>query len=191
MGMAAAPLSLGAAGLNAYGEIRKGQTEAGNLRRAGFGDLLSGFVDSGRMKLAAAAGELQAAQTNRYLINRANDQLANIDAVMATEGGADAGSPSQYAVRNRAEALMDQQRTTEVGSMKMQADTDRLASSLYMMSGISAYNQANANAGRAAMNGWLGAAGGFMKALGGLGGGDNSGSNADLAEKLKALNFGF
>jgi hypothetical protein len=167
MGQAAAPLSLASTGLSMAGSITAGNTAAENAHTQGMNNFLSAFLSSKQAELAASIGDLKAVQTNTFLLDRANSQLANIDAVMANTNTAD-DSPSNWAVRNRAEQLMTENRTTTVGNIQMQADADRNAAQLYMMSGLRAMDVANSNAEADRMNGYLSAAGTLAKGMSGL-----------------------
>jgi len=167
MGSAASPLSLAATGLSAVGQISAGNTAANNAKTQGMNGLMSGFLASEDAQLAADVGRLKANQTNTFLLDRLNSQLSTADAIMGGTG-ATSDSPSNWAVRNRAEKVSNDYRTTQVGDINMQASADQNAAQLYMMSGLRAMDIANGNAAADRTNGLLAAGGTLLKGISGV-----------------------
>lgn len=164
---AAAPLSLAATGLSAGGSIMSGITGASNARAQGRSQFLSSLYSATQAELAAEMGELKATQTDTYMRNQMGGALANIDAVLANTNTQD-NSPSNWAVRNRAQEQGDEARVQRVSNIQLQAKADRNASILYMMSGMNAMSIANSNANAAMTNGILGAGGKLLSGLSGI-----------------------
>ena len=167
MGAAAAPLSIAATGLSVLGSVAQGNTAASNARSQGQSDMLSRFYDAQQMQLAAQVGELRATQTDNAMRENMNNAMANIDAVQALNGATD-NSPSNWAVRNRYEYEADRARNQATSNLRMQADAQRNAANLYMLSGVGAMNAANSNASALQTNGLLGGAGALFKGLSGV-----------------------
>lgn len=106
MGAAAAPLSLAATGLSALGSYSSGRTAAGNARQAGQESWLSAFYSAQQAEAAAMAGQIKASETDRFMRDRTQGALGNIDAVLALTGKTD-DSPTSWALKNRFEYLSD------------------------------------------------------------------------------------
>jgi len=167
MGAAAAPLSIAATGLSAFGSIASGNTAAQNAQANGQSQLFSSFYSAQQAQLAAQVGELRATQTDTYMRENTNNALANIDAVQALGGEAD-NSPSNWAVRNRYEYEADRSRNQQTANLRLQSQAQQNAAQLYMLSGLNAMNAANSNASNLQTNGLLGGAGALFHGLAGV-----------------------
>jgi len=160
-------LSAVSTGLSAFGSISEGQTKAANIRQQGEDKFLSSLYSSEQATLAAQVGDLKATQTDNYLRDQTQGQLANNYAELATTNTSD-NSPTSWAVKNRFEQQADDTRTTATGNLRFQAQADRNAALLYMFSGYKAKQEAESNAQAAETSGFLGAAGGLLKGLSGI-----------------------
>ncbi|SNB53928.1 hypothetical protein SAMN05414138_1028 [Rhodoplanes sp. JGI PP 4-B12] len=123
-GGAAAGLSLGAIGLQAYGDYTKAEgIAAGDTFKAE------------ELQRAAEYGELKATQTNAQITRNLNITLGNIDAVRAA-ARANPTSPTGVAVRDYAEQVGTEQKTIAVTNILSQVQQQE-ADAAYLRSAAS------------------------------------------------------
>lgn len=195
MGAAAAPVSLAASGLSAFGKISAGDTAADNDMTQAYNAMgqaqntldtastTSAYDKFKAQSLSDSAeyGRVSALETDTTSRMQLSDKLANIAAVRGATG-ADPSSPTGAAIMNRTETVSDLDREQRVGNIAAQTAQDALASGYYRSAGHAALQignteasqfEANAaqyesNASSAQTNGFLGAAGVGLTALAGL-----------------------
>lgn len=123
-----------------------------------------------QMDIAAKYGAVKADQTNTFLQQKLQGELANISAVRAS-AGVNASSPTGDAIAARVSGVADQQRIQTIQNIQAQTESDTAAAAFYRQS-----------ANNALLGGQLSSEGDW---LGGIGGALGQGAGA-----VKSLNLG-
>lgn len=154
MGAAAGPVaavsSVASIGLSAMATVQKGE-----------GEQAADDFKAARAEEAAKFGRVQADLTDTTMREQLNTTLSNIDAIRAG-GGVDPSSPTTAAIEDRNTELSDRQRTTQLVSLRSQANSDEAGAAYLRKAGDFALTQSYTQAA-------AGVAGGIAKGFGGGG----------------------
>jgi hypothetical protein len=118
--------SIASLGLSAYSTILQSQGAAS-----------ADEFQAQKLETAAVYGDLKAVQTGGQMTRQLNQTLGNIDAVRAA-ANTDPSSPTGAAMRDNAEQIGTDQKTTTVDSILAQATQDRNDAAYYKSAASSA-----------------------------------------------------
>ncbi len=150
--------------ISAMGIMQNAEVQAQNIRQQGQDSLFQYEYMAGQNKLAEKLANIRASETDLYMRRRANNDIGNVEAVMAMDGTAQ-DSPSSMAVVNALHGRADESREHAMWNQHMEAQGEGFASNLHMMQGYKAMSVANYNSIATIASGNMSAMGAMMSGI--------------------------
>ncbi len=151
--------------ISAQGIMNNAQVQAANIRQQGQDALFQNEYQAGQQDLAAQQTKIRATQTDYAMRRKTQDDLANVDAIMALSGTDDSLSPTNYAVRNYAQGKADYNRDMTHWNSMMDSEGQKFAGNLYMLQGYKAMNVAEYNSIATIASGNMAAMGALLQGI--------------------------